>query len=229
MIGCEFSANEVIDGGGLYLSRSSPHVTGCLFFGNDAMVWGGGVFCTSHAVPVFERCTLAQNDAWEGAGLWAVDECAVVLQATLVAFNTHGNGVHMYDNPAHPSTVDLACCNVFGNTPSNYGGLAIDQTGVDGNLSVDPLFCDAAAGDFTLDAASPCAPAHNECGVQIGALGVGCGLTPVPAGAPAFALHPCYPNPFNPRTTLSFTLPAERRGAAGDLRGGWNAGRDAAR
>ena len=93
------------------------------------------------------------NDAWEGAGLWAVDECAVVLQATLVAFNTHGNGVHMYDNPGHASTVDLDCCNVFGNTPSNYGGLADDQTGVDGNLSVDPLFSNAAAGDFTLDAA----------------------------------------------------------------------------
>ncbi len=206
---CEFSDNEVIDGGGLYLAHASPKVTGCLFHGNDAMVWGGGVFCTSDATPVFERCTLAMNDAWEGAGIWAVDECTVILHATLVAFNTHGNGVHMYDNPAHPSSVDLDCCNVFGNTASNYGGLADDQTGEDGNLGVDPLFCDAAAGDFTLDAASPCAPAHNECGVQIGALGVGCGLTAVPTGGAGPVLHPAFPNPFNPRTTLTFTLSAD--------------------
>jgi hypothetical protein len=209
IVGSEFSANLVIDGGGIYLARSSAHLTGCLFFGNDAMFWGGGVLCTSHGAPVFEGCTMARNDAYEGSGLWAVDECAVVLRSTLVAFNTHGNGVHMYDDLAHPSSVDLDCCDVFGNTPHNYGGLAVDQTGEDGNVSADPLFCDAAAGDFTLDAVSPCVPAHNECGVQIGALGVGCGLTPAPAGPAALVLHPCYPNPFNPCTTLTFTLPAD--------------------
>jgi hypothetical protein len=45
--------------------------------------------------------------------------------------------------------------------------------------------------------------------VQIGALGVGCGLTSVPFGAATIALRPAYPNPFNPSTTLNFTLPAD--------------------
>jgi hypothetical protein len=37
------------------------------------------------------------------------------------------------------------------------------------------MFCDTAALDFHLNAASPCAPANNSCGVLIGALDIGCG------------------------------------------------------
>ena len=49
-----------------------------------------------------------------------------------------------------------------------------DQSGVSGNLSADPLFCDRPGNDFTIDAASPCAPTlRPPCGL-IGALGVDC-------------------------------------------------------
>jgi hypothetical protein len=41
-------------------------------------------------------------------------------------------------------------------------------------FSLDPLFCDTSANDFTLSSLSPCLPEHNGCSVLIGALGVGC-------------------------------------------------------
>jgi hypothetical protein len=51
-----------------------------------------------------------------------------------------------------------------------------DMTGVDGNISDDPEFCDVPVLDFTLDSISPCAPGNSPPGCSlIGALDVGCG------------------------------------------------------
>ena len=52
------------------------------------------------------------------------------------------------------------------------------QGTVNGNLSEDSLFCDAAAGDFTIDAISPCCAESNPTCQLIGAWGSGCD-TPV--------------------------------------------------
>ncbi len=51
-----------------------------------------------------------------------------------------------------------------------------DQTGTNGNISADPLFCDVAAHDLRVDAASPNLPGNpaNTCGTLIGCFGQGC-------------------------------------------------------
>jgi hypothetical protein len=75
-----------------------------------------------------------------------------------------------------PGALTLECCDIFGNEGGDYVGSITDLLGVDGNISVDPLFCDASGLDFRLHSDSPCAP-DGECGL-IGALPVGCGPTP---------------------------------------------------
>lgn len=50
--------------------------------------------------------------------------------------------------------------NVWGNEADNYGDTG-DLTGIDGNLSVDPKFVEAAAGDFRLYLDSPCIDTGN--------------------------------------------------------------------
>lgn len=103
----------------------------------------------------------------------------------------------------------LECTDIYGNALGDWVGLIAGQAGLNGNLGVDPCFCDPATDDFTLDAASPCAPEHSGgCGL-IGAHPVGCGLTPVaPAASAVVTLAPCVPNPFNPTTALRYDLVA---------------------
>jgi hypothetical protein len=55
------------------------------------------------------------------------------------------------------------------------GGAYIDVPGdsVFANISEDPLFCDPASLDYTLEDCSPCVGAAHD-GGDIGAFGVGC-------------------------------------------------------
>ena len=45
--------------------------------------------------------------------------------------------------------------NIWSNESGNYGGMP-DLTGVDGNISVNPMFVDSVIGDFRLQLDSPC-------------------------------------------------------------------------
>jgi hypothetical protein len=83
------------------------------------------------------------------------------------------------------------------------------------NIVADPLFCDAPA-DFHLCGDSP-AIVMGMGGVDIGALGVGCGPcgpmavgSPVPDRSASLRLY-SFPNPAQPTTTLSFLLEAPAR------------------
>lgn len=151
---------------------------------------------------ILDASTIAAN----GSGLVVAENSSAALGDCLIAFNA-GAGIATANAMAA-----LACCDVFGNAGGNYGGQLADQTGHDGNLSADPLFCDLAGGDLRLAAGSPALAPGNFCYTQMGARGEGCGLTSAPSAMAAVAqLRPACPNPFNPRTTLSFHLPATAR------------------
>ena len=75
----------------------------------------------------------------------------------------------------------LSCCDVYGNGGGDWVDCIADQYGVRGNICEDPLFCNPAEGDFTIEDCSPCtqySPPNPECG-RIGACPVGCGGSPV--------------------------------------------------
>jgi hypothetical protein len=81
------------------------------------------------------------------------------------------------------SSPSMECNNIFNVSEKRYAGDCSDQTGINGNISLDPQFCGAPdSGNYLLQADSPCAPGNHpdghDCG-QIGARGVGCGNTPV--------------------------------------------------
>jgi len=56
--------------------------------------------------------------------------------------------------------------NLVANNGTNYTGIA-DQTGINGNLSVDPLFVNPGAGDFHLQPGSPAIDVGDNVGVPL--------------------------------------------------------------
>ncbi|MGD8395799.1 MAG: FlgD immunoglobulin-like domain containing protein [Candidatus Eiseniibacteriota bacterium] len=210
IVRCDLVDNlQTIDGGGIYCTHSSPTLDHCTFLANEALFWGGAIFCTFSS-PSISHCTLARNAAHWGGGFWCVAECFPLIENSIIASSAEGEGIYVYDNPSVPSAPSVVCCDVHGNAGGEYGGAIEDQTGLHGNISGPPLFCDLEAGDLHLAAVSPCLPEHNDCGVQMGARGRGCDwpTAMMPAPAPVTMLHTwSSPNPFNPSTTVFFTLP----------------------
>ena len=130
----------------------------------------------------------------------------LTISTTIIAFGIQGQGL-WWDGSG---TIQLANVDIFGNAGGDWVGPIAGQFGISGNLSLDPLFRRPAAGDYTLDGLSPCLPVNNPQGVQIGAHGWGCGTTTVVEAPLTDATRArrlgSYPNPFNPRTTITFRL-----------------------
>jgi hypothetical protein len=82
---------------------------------------------------------------------------------------------------------------------------------VNGNISLDPVFCDAPRGDLHIRDDSPCDADYNtSCGL-IGALPVGCLIAGADDGIDAgsgLSIGPCVPNPFRGTTTVAFVIPS---------------------
>lgn len=68
----------------------------------------------------------------------------------------------------------VSCNNVWDNETNYWTEGVNDLTGFQGNISVNPDFCNQATGDYRLYNTSPNTPTHNSCGILIGAFDVGC-------------------------------------------------------
>ena len=73
----------------------------------------------------------------------------------------------------------VLCCDVYANVLGNYTGGLADQTGLNGNISLDPRFCSGLNPvlPYGLQEGSPCLPEANACGVLIGAYDMSCPTT----------------------------------------------------
>jgi predicted outer membrane repeat protein len=192
-------------GGVLFCTQSDVTLDGCTFAANEAGDYGGAIYMNGGTISA-AGCTFSANHASNGGCLY-LNNASLTMERTILAFSGDGSAVR-----GSSAEADVLCCDVFGNIGGDFVGLLAGLDGVEGNFSADPLFCDVGAGDYHLAGNSPCVDGNHPDGApcgQIGALGVGCSVVPV-ADLPAasLALFPPYPNPFNPRTTVSFTLPA---------------------
>ncbi len=145
-------------GGGIYMYGAEAVITGCEFIHNSAR---DGAAAISWNPLLMENCTLVYNEASDGsavnAGLGTIRHCIAAFTDPGQAFICGGR-------------TTIHQCLVFGNAEGDsLCGNSYD------NLFVDPLFCDPEGSDFLLCSDSPCLPANNAWGVNVGANEEGCG------------------------------------------------------
>jgi len=170
---CEFRGNTATLDGGAFIANGVSDVAfdGCRFLENTAGRNGGALSGIYATAVDFLGSTMTGNEAVAAGGaLYLQQSGPVTLQRCIVAFSVGVSPVACVNT----GPVTAACTDLHGNEGGDWVGCLAAFGGVPGNLSVDPLFCDAAAGDVTLLSTSPCLPSNNECGVLIGAGAQGC-------------------------------------------------------
>jgi predicted outer membrane repeat protein len=213
LVECLFTANNSgEDGGAIYFRGDSLRISRCVFQLNSAQDRGGAI-AMSAPYAFINRSTLAENSASEGGGIRISPDDHVILSNLIIAFSTEGEAVYCDST----STVMVDCSDFYDNAGGDWVGCVSGEYGVNGNIALNPYFCDIEGYNLRLDVASPCASENSPpgCGI-IGCYDTACSQASVPEDAPEavsrLSLEPANPNPFAGSTAISYAIPGESEG-----------------
>jgi predicted outer membrane repeat protein len=164
------SGNTAITtGGGIYCENGTFIISDNLIAGNRATAapgaaFGAGMYIADSSVRLVNntitgnRAGVTPNGSVSGGGLYLMAhpsaQSRYVVENNIIAFNDTGVDWH-------GAAPEWAYNDVFGNG-QDYPKAGPDLSGKDGNISSDPLFADAAAGDFHLRSYSPLRDAGDD-------------------------------------------------------------------
>jgi len=199
---CNFISNSSENhAGGINFVNSTSDISGTIFQYNTTTNRGGAIRCYFSDINLV-NCTLAYNSAIEGGGVFLTYSSSADISNSIIAFSNAGESIKIIED-GHAS---ISCNNIYGNSGGDWIGEISDQLSINNNLCLDPLFDNAVELPYLL-CDSPCSEQNNiECGL-IGALPANCEITNVPHEFPLQIISDvnCYPNPFNPSTTIQFS------------------------
>jgi hypothetical protein len=159
-------------GGGIWMvNYSQAIIANNLVVGNVAGCGGGFYWGGSTGVTTFVNNTFADNDAAEGS---AIDVSGVdtrhIIYNNVIIGRSGQTAFNCRNSSSTPSPL-LNTSDVFAPQGLAYGGTCLDQTGLRGNVSADPLFVRNAfadvLGDYHLRMASPAIDTGDNAAPQI--------------------------------------------------------------
>ena len=129
-------------GGGIYAYGSGAELTSVSLLGNGALSEGGGLYMEGFGYPDLLNVTVVGNEADTGGGIYLYNTSPIIKNLNTAGnlASTEGGGIY------HWATPQFTYCNAWDNIPENYAGGA-DPTGLNGNISADPMFLSTAAAD----------------------------------------------------------------------------------
>jgi predicted outer membrane repeat protein len=169
---CEFEACASESGAGISINGTcNTIITECLLVDNTAQNFAGGIFNTSPGTYVFYS-TLVQNTAPSGGGgIYNYSTGYIGIDHTIIALSNSGGSYG-----GNTQVYNISCCDFFGNNGGDWNYPINGYFGINGNISIDPMFCDGYNPNdpWALDNDSPALTA--SCG-PMGAKGYpGCGV-----------------------------------------------------
>ncbi len=153
-------------GGGIFCLDSSPLIQRCLIFQNLSEV-GGGLGSSGNANPSIVNCTIAENYAVTGCGVYFGSSYGLLVHSTITSNVGTGSGGIVCEEYASPSIVN---CIVWRNngpeivSVNAYVSYCDVQNGWPGtgNIDADPLFTRPGSSDYHILPASPCVDAARN-------------------------------------------------------------------
>ncbi len=152
-------------GGGIWIiDISDPLIIGNVITGNTAGC-GGGISWTitfGGRGPVLVNNTIADNHADQGSGIFADGLDAQAELVNNIIVGAPGQTAIFCGTFGDQIPPKFKSNDVFSPSGNAYGGICADQTGMNGNISADPLFVNPSAGDYHLQAGSPAIDAGDN-------------------------------------------------------------------
>jgi len=138
---CTISGNSAQDGngGGIYCWDHTS-INNCTISGNSAERHGGGIYCWDDTS--INNCTISDNSAKYGGGILCRDHTSIT------------NSILWANSPNQIYSSSLSLYITYSDIQGGWSG--------EGNINADPLFVNPEAGDFHLQAGSPCIDAGRS-------------------------------------------------------------------
>lgn len=153
-------------------------IQGCLIYGNgqdsgrlqEEADYDYGAIDNNSGTATCSLVTISDCTIADNASCGISNNCNDIdIENSIIAFNS-GPSLSCYWWEA---TISLICTDIYGNLGGDWIAIIQDQEQMNGNMHLNPFFCNSSAGDYSLAPASPCL-SDPSCG-QIGSEGAGTG------------------------------------------------------